>query len=63
MDEQPDPIAALDQLRRGMQDVASIVHAYFRELVVAGFREDQALVLAVAYRTAVVQLSKGEPSD
>lgn len=57
-EQQPDPIAQLDQTLRTLIDLAKMIHGYHCGLVAAGFTEDQALALTIAYQTAVVQAGR-----
>lgn len=50
-------IAELDQMRRSVKDVASIVWSYYSGLLEEGFTESQALKLAESY-IAVVMMGR-----
>lgn len=46
----PDPLAALDQVKAGLHTRAQVIRSYFDSLKGAGFDNDQALTLTVAYQ-------------
>lgn len=46
----PDPLAALDQVKAGLHTRAALIRSYFESLKAAGFNDDQALTLTVAYQ-------------
>ncbi len=55
-----DPIAAMDQMIRGMQDVSKALYAFYRENVEAGFTETQALDLCRTWLATLLQNQKDE---
>lgn len=54
-DDEPDPLAAIDQLVRGLSDFARIIWAHYAAMVDQGFTADQALELSIAYQTTLQQ--------
>lgn len=50
----PDLVAALDQLGASLRDVAAILGDYRRQLVAAGFPEEDALDLCIDLQRAVI---------
>lgn len=64
-DEQFDPIAAMDQALRAVQDMAKTMRTYHQALyhqalIAEGFTAAEALALTVAWQAAVVAQSKSE---
>lgn len=47
-------IAAADQLGAGMRDVAAVLGAYRRELMIQGFSRDEALELCSTYQVQLL---------
>ena len=58
-----DPLANLDQMFRGLVDVAKVMAAYQRALIAEGFRPEEALRLTVAYRERFAWMRRLEPGD
>jgi len=54
MSDVPDPLANLDQLLRGLGDLAQVISTYYGELVTRGFTTDQALAMTMAYQQIIV---------
>jgi hypothetical protein len=52
-EERPDILAGMDQLLRGLVDVARIVRAYYTALVEQGFTESEAMILTCQYQTGL----------
>jgi hypothetical protein len=54
-DETPpvDLVAAIDQLLRGLADVAKIVRVYHLALIEQGFTQAEALQLTMAYQSGL----------
>lgn len=48
----PDWMAQMDQLFRGLADVAKSMRAYYTALVEEGFTEEQALAIVVAWQAS-----------
>jgi len=50
-DEQvPDPLANLDQLIRGLADIAKVISAFVKEMEDAGFSRDEAIRFGLAFQ-------------
>lgn len=57
MTEQPDWIAALDQISAGFKDLAAILHSYYTNMLEIGFTEGQALDLTIAFQASQLHLA------
>lgn len=55
-DEIPDPLAMMEQLLRGLVDVAKVTRTYYESLLDSGFGEQEAMQLTIAFQT---QLQRG----
>ena len=50
MIDEPDLGAQIDQMKRGLVDLAGIVRAYYGALLDAGFSVEQAFALTIVYQ-------------
>lgn len=56
----PDPLAEMDQMLRGGQDVAKIIRNFFIALRDTGFTDEQALRLTMNWHKAMTISPPGE---
>ena len=55
-----DPLAAFDQMLRGIVDWVRLMRAYYEACLEMGFSRDEAMTLTIAYQHGLQAASQGQ---